>query len=244
MTTIEYEKGDTIEGKHGDDESRKIEVAKVTETTPMGMEYYYEPFIVVSDEYRIANSDEKYEKGMEYGSNLRIYYEAENPDKLQDAIESATDDLDIRIQNNAEEARKERKILALIAIFMYGFITVISLIGVTNIFNTITASVELRKREFAMLRSIGMTNKEFSKMMALESIFIGFRSLIFGIPIGIVLSYFMHTKMVEGLPFKPPYMAIVISVLAVITLIMALMKYSMNKINKCNTIETIRNENI
>ena len=95
-----------------------------------------------------------------------------------------------------------------------------------------------------MLRSIGMTNKEFSKMMALESIFIGFRSLIFGIPIGIVLSYFMHTKMVEGLPFKPPYMAIVISVLAVITLIMALMKYSMNKINKCNTIETIRNENI
>ena len=241
---FEYEKGDTIEGKHGDDESRKIEVAKVTETTPMGMEYYYEPFIVVSDEYRIANSDEKYEKGMEYGSNLRIYYEAENPDKLQDAIESATDDLDIRIQNNAEEARKERKILALIAIFMYGFITVISLIGVTNIFNTITASVELRKREFAMLRSIGMTNKEFSKMMALESIFIGFRSLIFGIPIGVVLSYFMHTEMVEGLPFKPPYMAIVISILAVITLIMALMKYSMNKINKCNTIETIRNENI
>ncbi len=55
-------------------------------------------------------------------------------------------------------------LFTLIAIFLYGFIIVISLIGITNIFNTITTNMELRKQEFAMLKSIGMTSKELSLM--------------------------------------------------------------------------------
>ena len=80
-------------------------------------------------------------------------------------------------------------LFTLIAIFLYGFIIVISLIGITNIFNTITTNMELRKQEFAMLKSIGMTTKEFNRMIRLESIMYGTKSLLIGIPLGILGSY-------------------------------------------------------
>ena len=83
-------------------------------------------------------------------------------------------------------------LFTLIAIFLYGFIIVISLIGITNIFNTITTNMELRKQEFAMLKSIGMTSKEFKRMIRLESLFMGIKSLLFGILIGIILSYLIY----------------------------------------------------
>ena len=106
--------------------------------------------------------------------------------------------------------------------------------------------MELRKQEFAMLKSIGMTNKEFKYMIRLESIFMGVKSLLFGIPIGIGLSYIIYHFLTEesGMEYKLPIIAILIAIVAVFILITSLMRYSMNKINKQNTIETIRNENI
>ena len=83
-------------------------------------------------------------------------------------------------------------LFTLVGIFLYGFIIVISLIGITNIFNTITTNMELRKQEFAMLKSVGMTTKEFNRMIRLESLFMGVKSLFFGIPIGIALSYIIY----------------------------------------------------
>ena len=83
-------------------------------------------------------------------------------------------------------------LFTLIGIFLYGFIIVISLIGITNIFNTITTNMHLRAQEFAMLKSIGMTKKEFNRMIKLESLFMGLKALIIGIPIGLVLSYIIY----------------------------------------------------
>ncbi len=136
--------------------------------------------------------------------------------------------------------------ILLAAIFLYGFIIVISLIGLTNIFNTITTNMELRKPEFAMLKSVGMTTPEFNRMIRLESLFMGLRSLMFGLPIGIGLAFVMYKLYVydNSIKFKLPIAAISISVLLVFVLIFIIMKYSLKKIKKQNTIETIRNENI
>ena len=106
--------------------------------------------------------------------------------------------------------------------------------------------MELRKPEFAMLKSIGMTTKEFNRMISLESLFIGLKSLFFGIPIGLGLSYLLFIGLAKrsGLPYELPIIPILISVGVVFVLITLIMKYSISKINKQNTIETIRNENI
>jgi putative ABC transport system permease protein len=98
-----------------------------------------------------------------------------------------------------------------------------------------------------MLKSIGMTTKEFNRMIRLESLFMGVKSLLFSIPIGIGLSYLIYHALdvdQELIKFELPIKAIVISIIAVFLLITVIMKYSMSKINKQNTIETIRNENI
>ena len=95
-----------------------------------------------------------------------------------------------------------------------------------------------------MLKSIGMTSKEFKRMIRLESLFMGIKSLLFGILIGIILSYLIYLSSDSDIPYKLPIVAIIISILVVFILISLIMKYSLNKINKQNTIETIRNENI
>ena len=98
-----------------------------------------------------------------------------------------------------------------------------------------------------MLKSIGMTKKEFNRMVSLESLFYGTKSLIIGIPIGCLLSYLIYKALMDGYwsyAYTLPYAAIIMSILAVYILVTCIMKYSIKKINRQNTIETIRNDNI
>ena len=91
-----------------------------------------------------------------------------------------------------------------------------------------------------------MTKKEFNRMIRLESILYGVKSLLIGIPIGLVFSYFFYKQFVNTLEMKftLPYLSLSIVIIAVFVLIGCIMKYSLNKINKQNIIETIRKDNI
>ena len=91
-----------------------------------------------------------------------------------------------------------------------------------------------------------MTKKEFNRMIRLESLFYGVKSLIIGIPIGLILSLFIYRGLNEssGITYSLPIGAILISICAVFVLIFLIMKFTISKINKQNVIETIRNENI
>lgn len=245
IRNLDYKAGDIIEST--DDKKINIEVAGVTAIKPFGIKYE-EPMLIVSDEIYdkyIAGGiiDKNVEGPYDY---VRIYFKSSDPEKLQEDIEISLQDYkdDIYIYNNAAEMKKLNNLFTLIAIFLYGFITVITLIGITNIFNTITTSVELRRREFAMLKSVGMTGHEFNRMMSFESLFMGIKALIFGIPLGLVLSYVLYRYLAEGMTYRPPVGAVLISIIAVFVLIFGLMRYSLGKTKRLNTIETIRNENI
>ncbi len=138
-----------------------------------------------------------------------------------------------------------RNTVLLFEILIYGFIIVVSLIGVTNIFNTITTNVALRAKEFAVLKSIGMTNQEFNRMIRLESAMYTTRALLIGLPIGLLMSYGV-SRLFRGaaldLGWIIPWTSIAISIVAVAALIAAIMHYSVRKIKKQNIIETIRKE--
>ena len=153
---------------------------------------------------------------------------------------------EVGVYNVQTEAERQNALILIIAIFLYGFIIVISLIGVTNIFNTITSNMNLRSKEFANLKSIGMTKKEFNRMIRLESIFYGLKSIIIGVPLGLLGSYLLYLALGEGIvmPYTFPIMPTVVAVIVVFLLIGRIMKYSLNKINKQNIIETIRKDNI
>ena len=238
-----YHKGDKINYYITNEKDKNsIEVIKTTDVVPFGLKQYIEsPFSSV-----IILSDSKYEELFKDSVLKNIYYKTDNPDKLQDDIEKILSDYDVYIDNPSEKVKQMKNLCTLAGIFLYGFIIVITLIGVTNIFNTITTSVYLRKREFATLKSIGMTTKEFNKMIRLESIFMGVKSLLFSIPIGLILSYLIYNTLGKdmGVLYHIPFKPIIISICAVFLLIALIMKYSVSKVNKQNIIETIRNENI
>lgn len=107
--------------------------------------------------------------------------------------------------------------------------------------------MQLRAREFATLRSIGMTNKEFDRMIRLESVFVGGRAMVIAVPLGFLVSYGLHRIVANGsieFAFRLPVMPAVISIIVVFALLMIIMKIAMTKINGKNIIETIKNENV
>lgn len=239
-----WKKGDTIQGKINNKDC-SIKIIDKTEETVKGINNLYntEATLIVSDEWL--------EKNIGDYETISMYAKTKDADKLDEEIEQYKqekniEDSEIRIFNIQESVRAQNAVVLVISIFLYGFIGVITLIGITNIFNTITTNMNLRKKEFAMLKSIGMTKKEFNRMIRLESIFYGIKSLIIGIPIGILLSYGMYNVFKDNMQmsYNLPLKAIIISIIFVSIIIGIIMKYSMSKINKQNIIETIRNDNI
>ncbi len=248
MEITNYQPGDILKGNLDHDNKSQeieIEVAKLTTKRPLGLENnFYNSYIIVSDEFLhniIKNDNIIYVEMPIYSSDS---------DKLQDDIEKLFKEENYEEYhiNNVDKSMQEMKsIYTLMAIFLYGFITVIALIGITNIFNTITTNMNLRRSEFATLKSVGMTKSEFNRMIRLESFFYGMKSLLIGIPIGIMLSYLIYRILITSnieMTYEFPIGGIVISIVAVFLLIYVIMHYSVKKISKQNIIETIRNENI
>lgn len=187
----------------------------------------------------------------EHECYITLYANTSNHTSLTNRIESmpSTGDSEsyISIFDYEENVRQFNAVMLIVGIFVYGFIGVISLIGMTNIFNTISTNMQLRSKEFASLKSIGMTKKEFNRMIRLESLMYGIKSLLIGIPLGVLGVFAIFSAFSRGnvpMSFVFPWKAILISIAAVIIVVWLIMKYSISKVNKQNIIETIRNDNI
>lgn len=242
--------GDKIDVKHCNTE-KPMTISKYTDIKPMGQEavYYEHGIIIVSEDYvkevfkEDLNSSDYYNLG-------DLFIKSSKPQELEntlnDLIKQGGDYYGLTVFNYETYMKQEQRMLLVVKIFLYGFITVITLIGVTNIFNTITTNMILRSKEFAMLKSVGMSSKEFNKMIRLESIMYGTKSLLIGIPLGILGSYGIYKAFAQGidLGYTLPLPAIIISIIFVFIIVGITMKYSLNKINKQNIIETIRKDNI
>lgn len=178
-------------------------------------------------------------------SNSYMYLESEDPMKTQEDIE-AIDNTNMSIFNVYQNRQRDEQLVLLMSVFIYGFITLISIISIANIFNTISTSIALRKREFAMLKSVGMTPKSFNKMINYESVFYGVKSLLYGIPISIGIMYLLHLSVTNTFEygFSLPWMSLLYVVIAVFVIVGSAMLYSISKIKKDNIIETLKQENI
>ncbi len=235
VRTYTYKENDMIIGTYKD-KNLSIKVGKVSSIRPYGMErnYYYGGYLIVNEQMH-----------KELGLTLNtITIQSDKPEETIKNISNIYNSLNI--VNLQEETKKENSMVLVINIFLYGFIAVITFIGVTNIFNTITSNMELRQKEFAMLKSIGMTKKEFNRMINLETIFYGTKALLYGVIFGLLGTYAMYKafsiKIDSGMyiPIGP----IIISAIFVFVIVFIIMRYSISKINKQNTIETIRKENV
>lgn len=159
---------------------------------------------------------------------------------LNDAGENST-----RLHDFAESQEQERAMITVVNVFSYGFIILISLIALANVFNTISTNIALRRREFAMLKSVGMTRGGFDRMMNYECLLYGFKGLLYGLPVSIGVTWLIYRAVNEGVSvaFHLPWYSVVIAVGSVFLVVFATMLYSMNKIKRENPIDALKNEN-
>lgn len=232
-----------------------VTIAGVTDNVPIGYKGYSNTLLFMNQKgFESLWGDGKNGNEIKPGyASYSAYVVAENADEYQDTFEKETEEnpeysqISFYVSNLDKEMRDEKSLFTLLGVFAYGLIVVIALIGITNIINTLSTGMELRSREFATLRSIGMTDKQFVGMVRLESVFISVKALVIGVPLGILISYLlcvMMNRMDDAIIYEPPYKAIILCILVVIMLIYAIMKLSMTKLRHNNIIETIKNENL
>ncbi|SDF53001.1 putative ABC transport system permease protein [Fontibacillus panacisegetis] len=181
-------------------------------------------------------------KGLTFRSKNPTQSAAEMKTMIQGAGITAKYDL-----YNAYEMLDENRNMIFIAnVFAYTFIIMISLIAVANVFNTISTNIKLRRRELAMLRSVGMSERDFQKMMNFECAFYGMRALLFGLPIAVISSWLIYKGMFIGgadnIDFVFPWSSMAISVFSVLFIVFITMLYAISKIKKENIIDALRDD--
>lgn len=232
-----------------------VTIAGVTDKVPIGYKGYGNTTLLFMNQKGFESlwADGKSNELKPGHASYSAYVVAENADEYQDTFEKETEEnpeysqISFYVSNMDKQMRDEKSLFTLLGVFAYGLIVVIALIGITNIINTLSTGMELRSREFATLRSIGMTDKQFAGMVRLESVFISVKALVIGVPLGILISYLlcvMMNRMDDTIIYEPPYKAIILCIVVVIMLIYAIMKLSMTKLRHNNIIETIKNENL
>lgn len=184
-------------------------------------------------------------------NNDQIYYTlqmtSDDYEELYHDIEEKEKGNDYYVGSPKIEMKQMKNIVLALKILLYGFITLVTLIGVTSVFNTIHTSINLRRKEFAMLRSMGLTPKGFNKMILFESLFFGLKSLFFGLPVSFFVVLLIHNSMddmINNGKVLIPWGSVCFAIIGVFVVVLLAMIYSVHKIKKENILDAIRDENI
>jgi putative ABC transport system permease protein len=178
-----------------------------------------------------------------------MYVKSDTPDAALEAIErlyKATVGGNFSYYSVAEFNKSNNLQALMTNLFFYGFLTLITLIGVANIVNTLDTNIKLRRREIAMLKSVGLTPGGFRRMLYYESLFYGLTALLYGLPLGIALSVFIYYQFggVSSFAFSLPWGAILACIAGVLVIVFATMMVSGAMIRNDNIVDAIKDENL
>ena len=139
-----------------------------------------------------------------------------------------------------------RQISRLLDGFAYAFVGIMTLIAIANVFNTMSTNILLRRRDFGMLKSLGMTNGQLGKQVCMESLLCGVKSLYWSLPVALLFSLaftFMvrYTIMpTHAFPWVPPLVAVG----TVMLVVLCSTFYALSKIKNNTPVEAILAENV
>ena len=233
-----------------------LEEGYIYTTIQAGTVIYENPFFIRDNYmygmnviYPISLAERVFKDFNAVDSSYYYMLSSSNHTESYTAVQSILNDNGFNSKNLQDIAKLEesnRNTVTIIRVFSYGFIVLISLIAAANVFNTISTNINLRRREFAMLKSIGMTQKGFNKMMNFECLLYGSKALLLGLPVSCGVTYLIYLAIMSGYEasFHLPWTAIGIATLSVFLVVFVTMMYSMSKIKKDNPIDALKNENL
>lgn len=183
-------------------------------------------------------------------TKLGMTFNSETPGQSTAVMQSIIEGTGIayyNLYNVYEILEQNRNLIFIVNLFSIVFIGMISLIAVANVFNTISTNIRLRRQELAMLRSVGMSDRDFNKMMRFECVLYGSQTMLWGLPLSLLLSYliymFMNWGTIDGdNNFVFPWSSMIISILGVFLIVFITMLYTTGKIRKENIIDALRDE--
>lgn len=226
---------------------QNITIGEIQENLPAGLDFESQYGVLLMYPKSAMDVIWPEEVRKEITPEYVMTFHSDAPEKTYDEMQGIMDDNGDTgdLYNIAASVRSNRALMTVLNIFSYGFILLISLIAVANVFNTISTNVFLRKREFAMLRSVGMTQKSFRKMANFECLLYGIKGLAYGLPVAIgvtgLIWYATNSLLLSS--FYVPWYSIVIAVGSVFLVVFATMIYSTSKVRKDNVVETLKEEN-
>ena len=167
-------------------------------------------------------------------------------EKIKAQVDTIAKEYNIKLFNEKEMLEENAQFMKQIEFLIYGFITVITLISCTNIFNTMSTNILFRKSELAALRAIGMSKKEIRNMVVKEGLLYGGISAMYGVGVGVTINYMLHMLMKQAMGmemiFNPNFeiIAIVVLIATVVGVLSSLLP--LRKLDKATIIEDLKGE--
>lgn len=229
-----------------------IHVKAATDKLPLGFTHnsVTGPYQIIMSESKVNEINEAINMMYEQednNRNIRYYMNIKNGEEIEKNIKTLVlnnrvDEYHYMDQYNSSQ--KEKQMLTVFSVFAYGFITLISLICVTNLCNTISTSFSLRRREFAMLKSVGMTQSSFLKMIYLESVMYGVKALAFGLPISLYITYKIYDVLGYNFKFQFefPIVTYLVGILFILFVVGIAIIYSSSKVKNESIIGGLKSE--
>lgn len=250
--TVEYENEEDQIGTDKFDCNTTLTNVYITEKAPFAVEseFLNEGNVIII----VPNStfEQLFTPELEtYLDDISIYLKVPKYKSIDEYINTYLDNLSNRSNityfNYPKDMKQMKNLYIVVGLLLYGFITLVTLIGVTSVFNTINTSIGLRRKEFAMLRSMGLTPHGFNKILYFESFFFGMKSLLYGIPFSFLVVLWIHKVMMNVNRFEDimiPWKSVGIAILSVFIIVFLTMMYATKKMKKENILDAIREENI
>lgn len=257
ITPVKAEAGDSLDlriyGKEGDIIQTKLNIAKTTDKVlPRSNNFEESPaisYMIVSEKTMNQLFEEAKQKKVELNGYYSIKFDIDDADQMEkeiDVIISSHPEIQIGSMNIKKDKQLQEQMLLLTSIFLYGFIILIAIISIANIINTISTGMRLYKREFAMIKSIGITPRGFKKMIYFESLFYGIKALLYGLPISFIIMFIMYNvlQLNFNFDFTVPWKNIAIAIIGVFTVVGTTMLYASRKMKHENIVDVLKNENL
>lgn len=237
---LEYDDDGNAVGFH---KTMEFELADAVDKMPDSFEEYSDRIVMVLPECMYQKFHDNFQT--EYLSAV-FGIQCENPNETFRELEAQTEEKHLSdcgyLENIREEYETDKNTLVAVKVLTYGFVVLISLIAVANVFHTISTNLMLRRKEFAMLRSMGMSPKGFRKMMNFECLIYGIRSMIYGFLLTGLISAALCKTLGAGadVEFLMPWEYLSVAAAGVFLVVFLTMMYTMRVIKKNNIVEELK----
>lgn len=220
----------------------EFKVKKVIDKNPFDEGYNFNFTIIMGyDNYEKVTSELYLNKWIKFRytdmSNEKLTEQASK------AVSEIAEEYEVTFSDLNEDNKMQQQMWSVINVFVYGFIVMISLIGIVNVVNTISINILLKKKEFGTLGTIGMNKSQLNKMVIFEGVLHGIIASI----IGGIVSFILVLATLRIIDFgfsvsnkvywQPFVIGFVINLLVVLIASLIPLK----KIQRMSLVETIRN---